>query len=116
MRLRHTVGAAVGALALVVTLPTSAQAVEGYATYSWGTEENPKFGKLDNPEGRVCINIPEVESGKSAYAWNFKNNTPSNLFLFPDDECQGDHTSVNAGGKPDSKLKFKSLYFRLTNT
>ncbi|MFC8126154.1 hypothetical protein [Streptomyces sp. NPDC057302] len=116
MRLRHAVGATLGALTLLATVPASAAAVDGYATYAYGDSANPQFGKLDDIEGRMCIEIPEVESGKSVDAWKFANKTPSNVFLFPEAECQGVHTVVNAGGTPDSGVKFRSVYFAQTNT
>ncbi|WP_167153966.1 hypothetical protein [Streptomyces sp. MBT27] len=117
MRLRHTLGAALGTLALLAATPTPASATAGYVTYLYdGIGGKPTFGKITGPDSRVCIEIPEIEAKKGTDAWKFENNTESNVFLFPEDSCGGTHIEVRAGGKADPKFKFRSVYFAHTNT
>ncbi|MFI1678909.1 hypothetical protein [Streptomyces sp. NPDC020607] len=111
MRLRHTIGAALGALVLTTALPTSAEATMGYVTYKIGAPGPAGSVKLDYPKSTECIEIPEVEAGKSEHAWGLDNNTYSQAWLFPEDECGGDRLVVKAGAKDTTDFKFKSIYF-----
>ncbi|WP_371096183.1 hypothetical protein [Streptomyces sanglieri] len=61
MRLRSTVAAAFGALALLVAVPTSAGAATGDFSYTYtGLDGSPRVGFLFDPPSRMCITLPEV--------------------------------------------------------
>lgn len=67
MRLRTTVAAALGALALVVTLPTSASATVGFFAYSYtGLDGTPQIAELINPPSGECVTLPEVADPNSS--------------------------------------------------
>lgn len=66
MRLRTSVAAAVGALALVIALPASAGAAQGDFTYQHGTEAGiSETSALTDPQSGECITLPEVENETS---------------------------------------------------
>ncbi|MGW3685522.1 hypothetical protein [Streptomyces sp. NPDC005125] len=67
MRLRTTVAAALGALALVVTLPTSASATVGVFAYRYtGLDGTPQIAELVNPPSGDCVTLPEVADPNSS--------------------------------------------------
>ncbi|MEY9943659.1 hypothetical protein [Kitasatospora sp. GAS1066B] len=116
MRLRHSLGAALGALALTAALPMPAHADNGYLAYKYGDPLFPKQAKngtypdnLTMPEA-VCIEIPEVENKPLQFAWAPSNHTASYLYVFTEEECLGVKTKVEAGQRLGSNIKFKSIY------
>lgn len=69
MRLRTSVAATVGALALVITLPASAGAAQGDFTYQhYNRAGIAQTSGLMNPQSRECITLPEVENARTAPA------------------------------------------------
>ncbi|MFI0976806.1 hypothetical protein ACH4SP_07230 [Streptomyces sp. NPDC021093] len=94
-----------------MAVPNSAAAADGHAFYSWGDPANPQQTKLEDPDSRVCLEVAEVEAGKSKDAWKFKNWTSSKVMLFSEGECTGTRTDVGVGGDADPNVKFRSLYF-----
>ncbi|MGW1767694.1 hypothetical protein ACWCQL_27035 [Streptomyces sp. NPDC002073] len=109
MRLRRSLGATLGALALGVALPVTADATLGSATCQYG--DPAQKGQPDAPDSRECIEVPEVGPGQSTDAWEFENNTFAEACLFPEAGCQGERTQVPKGEKATADLKFRSVHF-----
>ncbi|MEU5292390.1 hypothetical protein [Streptomyces umbrinus] len=113
MRFRHAVGAAIGALALIVTVPTSANAIDGNFFYQYGDSAGPTAGTLENPEQGVCINIPEVE-GKPGTAFSPKNQLPdADAMVYSEEDCQGVGTKLDPDAELGPDVKFKSVIFEV---
>ncbi|MFE7354322.1 hypothetical protein ACFU8Q_14220 [Streptomyces sp. NPDC057543] len=114
MRLRSTVAAAFGALALIVALPTSAGAASGDFTYMYsGLDGSPRLGFLIDPPSRMCITLPEVadpaSSNPAHTPWNF---TDSSATVFTGADCMGDYFTLRPeGGHASSRLKLRSVVF-----
>ncbi|MEW2488209.1 hypothetical protein [Streptomyces sp. NPDC048411] len=114
MRLRTTVAAALGALALVVTLPTSADAASGDFLYRFtGLDGTPQYAGLIDPASRECITLPEVaDPGSSNPAdspWNFTDSTAT---VFTDPDCEGAFFTLRPfGGHASKRLKLRSVVF-----
>ncbi|MEV5277760.1 hypothetical protein [Streptomyces sp. NPDC051994] len=115
MRFRAPVAAALGALALVITLPTSANAVGGEFVYSYsGPHGHVREARLKHPHGRECINLREVTGRHaSSPARSPRNRTDAKATVFTDMHCKGAHFSLRPhGGHASDKLKFRSVIFR----
>ncbi|MEU9987817.1 hypothetical protein AB0E10_13640 [Streptomyces sp. NPDC048045] len=107
MRLRHSVAAALGALALVVTLPTSASAATGDFLYKVGP--GVPAGIADPESGR-CINLFGATEQDPAFAP--ENFTTSTATVFLDFDCNGDTFYVmNPGKRLGDRLKLRSVVF-----
>lgn len=113
MRLRTSVAATVGALALVITLPTSAGAAEGDFTYQHYDQAGiAQTSGLMDPQSRECITLPEVEDARSAPAHSPRNNTNATATVFADADCEGAHFSLRPnGGHASERLKVRSVVF-----
>ncbi|MEI5102064.1 hypothetical protein RB200_30540 [Streptomyces sp. PmtG] len=113
MRLRHAAGAAFGALALIATIPTSANAASGIFYYQYGDSSNPTAGKLEDPKADQCHDIPEVE-GKPGSAFSPQNNvTEHEVTLYSEEDCAGVGTKLAYGSELGPDVKFKSVIFEL---
>ncbi|MFE7788429.1 hypothetical protein [Streptomyces sp. NPDC057460] len=114
MRLRTTVAAALGALALVVTLPTSASATVGVFAYRYtGLDGTPQIAELVNPPSGECVTLPEVADPNSSNPadspWNF---TASTATVFTGPDCDGEDFSLRPfGGHASERLKLRSVVF-----
>ncbi|GGV54639.1 hypothetical protein [Streptomyces spectabilis] len=109
MRLRHTVGATLGALALVLTIPTSANAVQGDLFYKYGDPASPKTGSFEDPAMSECLNVIEVE-GKNDTAFAPESTMQEHdTFVFTEEDCQGTKTKVPPATKLGPEVKFKSI-------
>ncbi|MFF7753300.1 hypothetical protein ACFZCP_29620 [Streptomyces sp. NPDC007971] len=107
MRLRHSVAAALGALALVVTLPTSASAATGDFLYKVGP--GVPAGIADPESGR-CTNLFGATEQDPAFAP--ENFTTSTATVFLDFDCNGDTFYVmNPGKRLGDRLKLRSVVF-----
>ncbi|MFD3923951.1 hypothetical protein [Streptomyces sp. NPDC058595] len=113
MRLRTTVAAAVGALALVITLPASAGAAEGDFTYQHVDEAGvAQSSTLVDPRSRECITLPEVQDERTEPAHSPRNNTDATATVFSGADCEGLHFSLRPnGGKASERLKVRSVVF-----
>ncbi|MFD3525856.1 hypothetical protein [Streptomyces sp. NPDC058653] len=113
MRLRTSVAAAVGALALVLTLPASAGAAQGDFTYQHYTEAGiTQTSALMNPRSGECITLPEVENEMTAPAHSPRNNTDATATVFTGADCEGDHFSLRPnGGHASQRLMVRSVVF-----
>ncbi|WP_306333998.1 hypothetical protein [Streptomyces sp. KL118A] len=113
MRLRHTVAAALGALALVVTLPTSASAATGDFSYKYvGLDGTPQSVTLHDPESPACLTLPEVaDPDASEPAFAPHNDTDTWVMVFTEPECTGDSWTLRPHGHPATdRLKLRSVY------
>ncbi|MEU6989824.1 hypothetical protein ABZ953_04065 [Streptomyces sp. NPDC046465] len=109
MRLRHTVGAALCALALAVAIPTSAGATPGNFFYKYGDPNHPSLGSIEEPKTNQCINIPEIK-GKPETAFAPDNATPeAYAIVYTKEFCGGTKTKVPASTKLGPEVKFRSV-------
>ncbi|MFJ8884935.1 hypothetical protein ACIRJR_16210 [Streptomyces sp. NPDC102402] len=113
MRLRHHAVAALGALALVVTLPTSASAAEGQFRYTYETDEGYEaVGFLNDPPGGECISLPGADSDALPPAYAPKNLTDATATVFLGADCEGDvYYTLRPGGGASERLKVRSVVF-----
>ncbi|RKT19272.1 hypothetical protein BX285_3728 [Streptomyces sp. 1114.5] len=107
MRLRNAVLAAVSAAALVLAVPTSANAAIGDFLYKVGP--GVPAGIAD-PESGKCINLFGATETDPAFAP--KNLTASTATVFLDFDCSGDTFYVmNPGKILGDRLKLRSVVF-----
>ncbi|MEV0778344.1 hypothetical protein ACIBLA_21705 [Streptomyces sp. NPDC050433] len=113
MRLRTSVAATVGALALVITLPASAGAAEGAFTYEHLDQAgSTEMSSLIDPQSRECITLPEVKDETTQAAHSPRNNTDATATVFSGVDCEGEHFSLRPnGGKASERLKVRSVVF-----
>ncbi|MFI6727176.1 hypothetical protein NRF20_28620 [Streptomyces sp. R-74717] len=114
MRLRSTVAAALGALALIVAVPTSAGAASGDFGYTYsGLDGSPQVAFLFDPPSRVCITLPEVADPSSSNpAHSPRNNTDATAVVFTGVDCEGEFFLLRPnGGHASSRLKLRSVAF-----
>ncbi|MFJ2772715.1 hypothetical protein [Streptomyces sp. NPDC087300] len=114
MRLRTTFAAALGALALVVTLPTSATAATGDFSYKYvGLNGTPQSVTLHDPESPGCVTLAEVaDPDASEPAFAPHNDTDTWVMVFTEPECNGDSWTLRPHGHPATdRLKLRSVYF-----
>ncbi|MFG2147211.1 hypothetical protein ACGFRG_23885 [Streptomyces sp. NPDC048696] len=109
MRLRHTLGAALGALVLAVSVPSSAHAVEGSFDYHYGDPANPSNGQLLDPKVQYCYNTTEL-AGTPQVAFGARNELSSTVVIYADEECTGTKTTLKPGGEVANDITFKSVY------
>lgn len=107
MRLRNAVLAAVSAAALLVAVPTSANAAIGDFLYKVGPGVP---AGLADPESRKCINLFGATEQTPAFAP--ENLTASTATVFLDFDCNGDTFYVmNPGKILGDRLKLRSVIF-----
>ncbi|MEV0914010.1 hypothetical protein AB0I93_07015 [Streptomyces sp. NPDC049967] len=116
MRLRTTAAAALGALALVVSLPGSANAAtaEGQFAYTYTTTSGHRQAVvLLDPPSRECVTLPGVaDPNTSEPADTPWNNTGSTATVFTGPDCDGAHYTLRPdGGRASSRLKLRSVVF-----
>ncbi|QEU95011.1 hypothetical protein [Streptomyces kanamyceticus] len=113
MRLRTTVAAALGALALVVTLPTSASAATGDFSYKFvGLDGTPQSVTLHDPQSPGCVTLAEVaDPGSSEPAFAPHNDTDEWVMVFTEPDCTGDSWTLRPHGRPTTdELKLRSVF------
>ncbi|MFD4531580.1 hypothetical protein ACFWNL_25325 [Kitasatospora sp. NPDC058397] len=109
MRLRNTALAVASAVALVLAVPTSANAATGDFLYKVGRLPGTPAGLAD-PESRVCINLFGATDKDPAFAP--ENLTTSTATVFLDYDCDGDvYYVMNPGKKLGDRLKLRSVIF-----
>ncbi|WP_369383055.1 hypothetical protein [Streptomyces sp. cg36] len=107
MRLRHSLAAALGAVALIVTLPASAHATEGDFLY---TGPLGKAHKLTDPASGECINLPEPVNALLP-AHSPQNKTTATATVYLKQDCEGTSTVMTPGQMLGSSTKFRSVLF-----
>ncbi|MEU9189181.1 hypothetical protein AB0D14_32490 [Streptomyces sp. NPDC048484] len=114
MRLRTTVAAALGALALVLAVPTSASAATGDFSYSFvGLNGEPQSVTLHDPVSPGCTTLAEVaDPGASEPAFAPQNGTDEWVMVFTEPDCTGDSWTLRPHGNPTTdRLKLRSVFF-----
>ncbi|SOE06813.1 hypothetical protein [Streptomyces sp. Ag109_G2-15] len=114
MRLRNTVAAACGAIALTAVLATPAQAATGDFTYKFiGLNGQPQAATLYDPASDECITLPEVaDPDASEPAFAPHNDTDAFALVFTGTDCSGDSWSLRPHGRPATdRLKLRSVVF-----
>ncbi|WP_432064968.1 hypothetical protein [Streptomyces sp. C10-9-1] len=113
MRLRSTLTAGLGALALLVALPASpASAATGDFAYAYaGPGGITLNGTLADPESGVCIDVPETV-GNDVPAFAPRNRTDATATVFLEAGCEGDtYFVMNPGQNLGHRLQFRSVAF-----
>ncbi|GAB2743209.1 hypothetical protein [Kitasatospora kifunensis] len=109
MRLRNTAVAALGALTLLIAVPSSAHAATGDFLYKVGRLPGVPSGLAD-PQSGVCINLDGATEADPAFAPD--NFTTSTATVFLDFDCNGDvYRVMNPGQRLGDRLKFRSVVF-----
>ncbi|MEU1408811.1 hypothetical protein ABZ471_42225 [Streptomyces sp. NPDC005728] len=114
MRLRNTVAAACGALALTAVLATPAQAATGDFSYqAVGLNGEPVAVTLHDPANDECITIPEAaDPSASEPAFAPHNDTDAFAIVFTEPDCSGDSWALRPHGNPATdRLKLRSVVF-----
>ncbi|WP_406450522.1 hypothetical protein OG782_13155 [Streptomyces sp. NBC_00876] len=114
MRFRTTAAAALGALALIVSLPGSASAADGHFTYEYTAFDGSKqTGFLFDPPSRECITLPEVADPGSSYPADTPwNHTDATATVFTGPDCDGAYFTLRPfGGHASERLKLRSVVF-----
>jgi hypothetical protein len=112
MRFRTTVAAAVGALALIVSLPGPASAAVGEFTYVYtDVHGSPATGTLTHPEGRECLTLVEAAGEYVPPAHSPRNRTNATAVAFTGRDCDGDYYSLEPGEAAGPRLKLRSVVF-----
>ncbi|MET8753020.1 hypothetical protein ABZW32_23385 [Streptomyces sp. NPDC004667] len=111
MRIRTTLTAALGALALIVAVPGSASAALGEFSYRYVNQLGVTVpGALLDPVSGECINVPELLADSDAHSPHNLTNSTATVFL--DKDCDGDVYYTMAPGKRlGERLHFRSVIF-----
>ncbi|MFI6645345.1 hypothetical protein [Streptomyces sp. NPDC050504] len=110
MRPPHTLGTALGALALVLTLPASAHAVDGNLHYKYGDPQSPSHGQLNDPTANRCYNTTELD-GHPETAFGPYNQTGAYLAVYSEEDCQGTKVILKPATESGDLVTFKSLVY-----
>ncbi|MFC9945528.1 hypothetical protein [Streptomyces pratensis] len=113
MRRRTSASAALGALALVVTLPTSASAATGDFSYKHaGPDGTPLSVTLHDPASPACITLPEAaDPASTGPGFAPHNDTDTWVMVFSEPDCTGDSWTLRPHGNPTTdRLKLRSVF------
>ncbi|MFE3875567.1 hypothetical protein ACFXPX_14340 [Kitasatospora sp. NPDC059146] len=109
MRLRNAGVAALGALTLLLAVPSPANAAAGEFIYKTGLLGG-KEASLPDPQSSICINLDgtsELEPGFSP-----RNYTDATATVFADTDCNGDvYYVMNPGKKLGPLVRIRSVIF-----
>ncbi|MFE9120489.1 hypothetical protein [Streptomyces sp. NPDC007172] len=113
MRLRSSLAAALGALALAVTLPTSpASAATGQFFFTYERDGKTLEGYLRDPRARYCLTLEQVAKPDTTAAHSPRNRTNSVATVYTDVDCEGESFPLKSGGGSGGKdVKFRSVVF-----
>ncbi|MBT2400499.1 hypothetical protein [Streptomyces sp. ISL-100] len=113
MRFRHTVAAAVGALTLVLTMPTPAGAAVGAFTYQYDDMSGERItAELIDPPSGPCITLPEVADDFVPPAHTPRNATDRPATVYAGADCTGPEFNLRAHtGYGSERLKVRSVIF-----
>ncbi|MFD4240500.1 hypothetical protein ACFWP3_02655 [Streptomyces sp. NPDC058525] len=117
MKLRTTLGAGLGALALILSMAGSAQAAEGDFTYKYvdgyGVE---RLVALHNPHSGKCINLYAVADDDEQPGYGPHNDTDTAVTVYVGANCQGPEWRLRAHGQPaKDSLEVRSVRFDAPN-
>lgn len=113
MKLRTTAAAALAAFALVLSLPGSALAAEGYFNYKYvddyGQEQHVT---LHDPVSGKCVNLHAVSDDDVQPGYGPHNATNSAVVVYAGANCQGPEWKLRAHGRPATdELEVRSVRF-----
>lgn len=113
MKLRNTAAAALAAFALVLTLPGSALAAEGYFNYKYldgfGQEQHVT---LHDPHSGKCINLYAVGDDDAPAGYGPHNDTDAAVTVYVGANCEGPEWRLRAKGQPArDDLEVRSVRF-----
>ncbi|MFE6225018.1 MULTISPECIES: hypothetical protein [unclassified Streptomyces] len=113
MKLRSTLGASLGALALVLSTAGSAHAAQGEFHYKYvdgfGQERHVT---LHDPHSGKCVNLYAVGDEDALPGYGPHNNTDTAVTVYVGAGCEGDSWRLKAHGKPaKDTLELRSLRF-----
>ncbi|MGE7390110.1 hypothetical protein ACQKM2_31985 [Streptomyces sp. NPDC004126] len=114
MRLRQAAVAVLGAVTLLVTVPSSASAAQGVFEYAYvGTDGATHWAHLDDPAGGECANFPEAaDPDATEPAHSPRNRTSATATVFTEPDCQGDWFALRPlTGQATERLKMRSVNF-----
>ncbi|MER7950997.1 hypothetical protein ABTY59_26760 [Streptomyces sp. NPDC096079] len=114
MRLRRSLAAVCGALALTAALASPASAATGDFSYRFiGIGGDPQSVTLHDPVSGECVTIPEAaDPGASEPAFAPHNDTDEFAMVFTEPDCSGDSWTLRPHGRPaGDRLKLRSVVF-----
>jgi hypothetical protein len=114
VRLRHSVAAACGALALTAVLAAPAHAATGDFGYQVvGMNGEPISVALHDPATGECVTLAEVaDPDASEPAFAPHNDTDETAIMFTGPDCSGDSWTLRPHGRPATdRLKLRSVVF-----
>ncbi|MDI3405770.1 hypothetical protein [Streptomyces cavernicola] len=113
VRLRHTLAASGGALALTAVLAAPAHAATGEFNYVHLGLTGPQSHTLYNPPSGTCVQIPEAADPYSSLpAVAPHNDTDSVAVVFTEPDCTGDSWTLRPHGNPATdQLELRSVVF-----
>ncbi|MET9399453.1 hypothetical protein [Kitasatospora sp. NPDC002965] len=110
MRLRTVAVAALGALTLLVTVPTSANAADGVFRYTYRADGSEHRGELVDPRPEECVDVKGATEEDAAYAP--VNRTNGTAVAFLEFGCVGDvYRVLDPGASASRRLHFRSVLF-----
>lgn len=113
MKLRSTLGASLGALALVLSTAGSAQAAQGEFHYKYVDgfgQENTVT--LHDPHSGKCINLYAVGEDDELPGYGPHNDTDTAVTVYVGANCEGPEWRLKAHGKPaKDTLELRSVRF-----
>ncbi|MFF6774379.1 hypothetical protein ACFY8W_12530 [Streptomyces sp. NPDC012637] len=114
MRLRHTLAATCGTLALTAVLASPAHAATGDFGYRvTDLDGQPLLVTLQDPASGQCVTLPEVaDPSASSPAFAPHNDTDEYAVVFTEPDCTGDTWTLRPHGNPATdRLKLRSVVF-----
>ncbi|WP_330457076.1 hypothetical protein OIB37_09375 [Streptomyces sp. NBC_00820] len=113
MKLRTTLGASLGALALALSMAGSAQAAQGSFHYKYvdgyGQEQHVA---LADPHSGKCINLYGVGDDEELPGYGPQNDTDTAVTVYLGANCEGSAWRLRAHGKPaKDTLEVRSVRF-----
>ncbi|MFE3204489.1 hypothetical protein ACWGR4_34875 [Embleya sp. NPDC055664] len=117
MKLRNAAGAAVAALALVLSLPGTSVAAEGGFHYKYVDESGQEHQvTLHDPRSGVCIDLYGVGSDDVPPGYGPHNDTDSWVTVYQGAHCAGAEWRLKPHGNPArDDLKVRSVLFDVTD-
>ncbi|MFJ4832115.1 hypothetical protein ACIP79_19770 [Streptomyces sp. NPDC088747] len=115
MRLRHSLAAACGALALTAALAAPAHAATGDFGYRFtGMNGQPQDVTLHDPASSECVTLQEAaDPDASGPAFAPHNDTDEFAIVFTGPDCTGDSWTLRPHGRPATdRLKLRSVVFQ----
>lgn len=106
------VGAACGAMALLLAVPGSAAAATGQFRYTYTTADGYEtVGFMNNPASGECITLPTPAAVPGTASRAPQNRTDATATVFLDDDCEGPHYVLAPGADASQRLLLRSVVF-----